>query len=94
MSSFVEEGRRYRWVEHKGERRLIGGESSKLTLYDEFGIVYVGPGYSYTLPKRDGGGWPDGRVLEGYTDDPFFVQQYQEMWAEGAALGIGTEPTP
>lgn len=83
MSSFVEEGRRYRWVEHNGERRLIGGESSKLTLYDDHGIVYVGPGYSYTLPV--------GRVLDGYTDDPFFVQHYREMWAEGAALGAGRE---
>lgn len=81
--SFVEEGRRYRWVERDGERWLLSVESSKLTLYDEYGIVKAGHGYSYTLPN--------GQVLAGYTDDPFFVQNYQEMWAEGAALGVGAE---
>ena len=75
--SFVEEGRRYRWVAHDGKRWLLSVESSKLTLYSDYGIVKAGPGYSYTLPN--------GKVMEGYTDEPVFVQAYQEMWAEGAA---------
>jgi len=51
---------------------LSSSGSTKLTIYDQYGAVFVGPGYSFTLP--------DGRVLEGYTNEPVFVRAYQEIW--------------
>ena len=70
------DGYTYARVLHAGQERLLFSGSTKLTIYEQYGVVFVGPGYSYTLP--------DGRTLDGYTDDPFFVRAYQEMWAYSA----------
>lgn len=78
----------YRTFEHEGRTLRINAQSSKQTLYYDHGIVNVGmgSGYKYTLP--------DGRTLEGYTDDPAIVRQYVEMWNDvNPDLPISTDRT-
>lgn len=69
-----DQGRAFRRITHNTINSLMYAEATKRTIYQEFGVVFAGLPYRYTLP--------DGRTLEGYTDDPLLVQQYAEMWNE------------
>lgn len=72
--SKFDQGRIYREIERNGQTYTIYAASTKHTIYAEYGIVNVGHGHSFTVPG--------GRTFEGYTDDPFWVKHYEEMWAE------------
>lgn len=74
-------GRPYRLVLVNGVESRIDLETTKHTIYEEFGVVNGGLAYSHTLPG--------GRVLEGYTDEPALVREYEELWAE--ASGVNSE---
>lgn len=82
-------GRPYRLVLVNGVESRIDLETTKYTIYEEFGVVNGGYAtdandrlvYSFTTP--------DGRVLEGYTNEPALVREYAELWAE--ASGVNSE---
>jgi len=79
IATQFDQGRAYRKFTHDGVDYLMYAEATKYTMHEEFGVVNAGgPDHSFTLP--------DGRVAEGYTSDPFFVQQYVEMWNETSGI--------
>jgi len=67
-----DKGYPYRWVTHNGEEVIIDPESTKLSLWDDHQIVYIGVG-SVTVA---------GETFDGYTNDPVIVQEFGEMFAE------------
>lgn len=76
-------GRPYRLVTVNDIESRIDLETTKHTIYAEFGIVNGGPPYAYTLP--------DGRVAPGYTDNPILVQEYEELWEEASGVNSPDE---
>lgn len=91
-------GRPYRLVLVNGIESRIDLETTKYTIYEEFGLVNGGYAtdanghllYSSTLP--------DGSVLDGYTDEPALVREYVELWDEASGVNSAgdddDEPTP
>lgn len=76
-------GHAYREVKFRGETYILSPGTSKITLLEEYGIVFVGPSFSFTAPK---GTRLAGQTFKGYTNQEPFVSEFRAMLAELAAL--------